>query len=290
MRTSDRLQWLVWTALALSVGCGGDETPPQGAAGSPVTSAGVGAGTAGAGAAGTTGTAGTGAAGRGSAGSPAAGSTGATAGTGAAGTGAAGTGTAGAGTAGAGTAGTGAGGTGGGAAGAAGTAAGSGAAGMPAAGGPFTLTSSAVMEGQMIPSEYRGAMADSPELTWTAGPAGTMSYAVTFIDQTDGFAGTVHWVIWDIPASVTTLPKGVPTDAMPAMPMGAKQGQNYSGGTGYTGPGAPFGMNMYRFTVYALPTATLAGAMAGGADTASVEAIEGAMNLGTASLNITSMP
>ncbi len=62
----------------------------------------------------------------------------------------------------------------------------------------FGLTSPAFTEGMSFPMQNTCAGANtSPELDWTPGPAGTMSYAVVLTDLTNNF---VHWAIWNIPA------------------------------------------------------------------------------------------
>jgi Raf kinase inhibitor-like YbhB/YbcL family protein len=268
--------------LALAIACGDDAE--GGAAGAGGTTAGTGtAGTATSG----TGAAGTGTAGTGSAGAGA-GGTGA-AGTGIAGTGSAGTGTAGTGTAGTGTAGTGTAGAGAGTGGAAGSSAGTG--GAAGGGGTFTLTSTAVMAGGMLPAKHRcagsvgGPPGASPPLSWTGAPAGTLSFAVLLRDRT--YMDYEHWTIYDIPASTTSLPEMVPVGATPAAPAGAKQAPNALGltGPGYYGPCG--GMNMYEFTVYALDVATLPmPGMTGDSVQAAVEMHD----LGKASLLVMSAP
>lgn len=90
----------------------------------------------------------------------------------------------------------------------------------------------------------------SPELSWAGAPAGTKSYAVVLLDVSYGQA---HWVMWNIPASVTTLPANIPQDtAMPAMPAGSRQtNANFApDGDGYFGPHMP--CNVFRFLVLAL--------------------------------------
>ncbi len=283
--------------------CSDEAGTPAGTAGGPATAggmaqtmAGTGAAAAGGGAAGT-GAAGTGAAGRAAAGTGASGTGAAgtgTAGTGAAGGGAAGTGTAGGGAAGTGTAGGGAAGTGTAGGGAAGTGtAGGGAAGTGGAagsgGGAFTITSTAVMNGGMLPAKHRcmGSVGSptgpSPAFAWSGAPAGTMSFALLMRDRT--FQNYEHWTIYDIPASVTSLPEGVPSGAMPAMPAGAKQAPNALGllGPGYYGPCG--GNNMYEFKLYALDVATLPMA---GMTGDSVEAALDMHDLATASLSVMS--
>jgi len=67
-----------------------------------------------------------------------------------------------------------------------------------------------------------------------------------------------HSVIWDIPASVTTLAEGIEKVAEPAVPAGSKQANGYGGNRGYDGP-CPPNQHTYVFTVFALDTATLPG-------------------------------
>ena len=145
-----------------------------------------------------------------------------------------------------------------------------GVAGMGAAGtmagagattGPLTLTSTAVKNGEMLPKKHRCVMFNgnggvSPALSWSGGPA-AMSYAVTLHDLT---ANIMHWTLYDVPATTTSLPEGLPIGAMPATPAGAKQTPNQlSGmtGPGYFGPCGGTNRNMYEFAVHALDVATL---------------------------------
>jgi len=97
----------------------------------------------------------------------------------------------------------------------------------------------------------------SPAFNWTAGPSGTQSYALTMEDLTFIQSGkpTVHWVIWNIPATTLMLPAGLDTAAMPAVPAGSSQ-KSFSG-NGFQGSGKCG--NVYEFTLYALPTATYTG-------------------------------
>jgi Raf kinase inhibitor-like YbhB/YbcL family protein len=74
-----------------------------------------------------------------------------------------------------------------------------------------------------------------------------------------------HWVIWDIPAAITSLPENIEHQPKPAMPAGAKQsyvaGLDGFTGAGYLGP-CPQAVNSpqtYVFTLYALDVETLPG-------------------------------
>lgn len=99
-----------------------------------------------------------------------------------------------------------------------------------------------------------------PALNWTPGPAGTKSYAITFIDTTlaaQNNALGYHSVIYNIPASVTSLPEGF--KAAEAAMIGAKQNDNWLGPCPNYGSAPPTGREThdYAFTIYALDTETI---------------------------------
>jgi Raf kinase inhibitor-like YbhB/YbcL family protein len=116
------------------------------------------------------------------------------------------------------------------------------------------LTSSAFEEGGMIPSKYTCDGQDiSPPLTWDDVPANTESIAV-ICDDPDAPMGTwVHWVLFNIPPDVTSLPEGVPRQK--TLSNGARHGQNDFRNFGYGGPCPPGGTHRYYFKLYALDTA-----------------------------------
>jgi Raf kinase inhibitor-like YbhB/YbcL family protein len=121
----------------------------------------------------------------------------------------------------------------------------------------LTLTSTGFTEGMMIPAANTCAGANtSPALAWTAGPAGTMSYAIVLTDLSNNL---VHWVIWDIPAGTLSLPAMLAGDAMLASPAGAKQVHVSGTGNGYYGPCPMGNTHTYQFEVHALGVATLGG-------------------------------
>lgn len=153
--------------------------------------------------------------------------------------------------------------------------------GSGGASGTMTLTSTAITEGGMFPDDNTCAGDNtSPPLTWTAGPSGTMSYAVVLLDTSNMLN---HWAMWDIPATVTMLPAALDSMAMSTAVPGAKQ-KSFQG-NGYFGP-CPSGMDhVYRFTVYALSTATLSGAMTSQMPNAIAMAIMNANPLASASLS-----
>lgn len=96
----------------------------------------------------------------------------------------------------------------------------------------------------------------SPDLAWSAGPDGTRSYAIVMDDPDAAPRLVNHWGIFNIPADVTALPQGLPTDPSLALPKGAAQTVNTLGRTGYFGPRPPAGdePHRYHFQVFALDT------------------------------------
>lgn len=96
----------------------------------------------------------------------------------------------------------------------------------------------------------------SPTLSWTAGPEGTLSYAIVMHDpDAPTGVGFFHWIATDIPASTTSLAEGASASGMPA---GTVQGYTDFGGNGYGGPCPPPGSpHRYEISVYALDTANL---------------------------------
>jgi len=118
----------------------------------------------------------------------------------------------------------------------------------------IALSSPAFAEGQPIPPQFTGQGRDiSPPLRWTGLPAGTKSLAL-IADDPDAPVGTwVHWVLYDLPATVTELPEALPNTQY--LSNGAKQGLNDFRRLGYGGPMPPPGKpHRYVFKLYALDT------------------------------------
>jgi hypothetical protein len=118
------------------------------------------------------------------------------------------------------------------------------------------LTSAAFADGQPIPVKYTGDALDiSPPLAWTNPPAGTKCFAL-IADDSDAPSGTwTHWVIYDLPPTVTALAE----DQFKTQQLrnGAKQGLNDFKKTGYNGPSPPPGKaHRYFFKLYALDAMT----------------------------------
>jgi len=113
------------------------------------------------------------------------------------------------------------------------------------------LKSSAFEPGGIIPPTYTCDGSDvSPPLSWSAVPAKAKSLAL-IADDPDAPRGTwVHWVSWNIPATVHDLPEGVPK--RDTLPNGMKQGTTDFRSIGYGGPCPPSGTHRYFFKLYAL--------------------------------------
>ena len=90
----------------------------------------------------------------------------------------------------------------------------------------------------------------SPELHWSAPPAGTKSFALTVWDpDAPVTGGWWHWVLMNIPASTRTIAAGA---------SAGEAGTTSFNARGYGGPCPPPGKpHHYRFTLYALDVARI---------------------------------
>ena len=117
------------------------------------------------------------------------------------------------------------------------------------------LTSSAFSHGQAIPREYTCDGDDmSPPLAWEGLPPGTESL-VLIVDDPDAPDPAapkmtwVHWILYNIPPSTTSLPPGV---SRADLPPGTREGLNDWKRTGYGGPCPPIGRHRYFHKLFAL--------------------------------------
>ena len=127
----------------------------------------------------------------------------------------------------------------------------------------MTLTIPAFPDGGQIPVKFSQAAegaapgeGTSPAMSWANPPAGAQSFVLNMHDMdvvrnrtTDDQA---HWVVWNIPATASGLPEGVPKGSR------LSDGSYQVSATGpvYRGPGAPATgpRHHYMFEVYALDT------------------------------------
>ena len=114
----------------------------------------------------------------------------------------------------------------------------------------LSITSASFAHQGEIPRKYSCQGDDvSPPLSWSNLPAGTKTLAL-IVDDPDAPVGTwVHWVLFNIPATVDGLP-----EAVKVPPAGTQQGTNSWKRTGYGGPCPPFGRHRYFHKLYALDT------------------------------------
>jgi Raf kinase inhibitor-like YbhB/YbcL family protein len=113
------------------------------------------------------------------------------------------------------------------------------------------VASPAFESGGAIPTHHT-AYGDnvSPAIEWTAPPGGTRSFAL-FIHDPDapvvapeGTYGFVHWVLYNVPASVAGLDEGVTGRYTP--------GLNQNGDAAYFGPQPPEGHGMHHYYFWLL--------------------------------------
>ncbi len=119
----------------------------------------------------------------------------------------------------------------------------------------FSLTSAAFGNMEPIPSRYTCEGEDvSPPLSWTSPPAGTRSL-VLIVDDPDAPDPAapkftwVHWLVYNIPLSMSGLEEGAGNRPLPDGLLG---GRGSSKKTGYGGPCPPIGTHRYFHKLYAL--------------------------------------
>jgi len=129
-------------------------------------------------------------------------------------------------------------------------------AAAPAARSNFVLTSKDLRVDHPIANAqvYSGMGCDgqnqSPELSWTGAPAGTKTFAITMYDpDAPTGSGWWHWVVFNIPADVTSLPSGAGDPGKNLLPPGAVLGNTDFGMPAYGGPCPPPGDKPHRYSV-----------------------------------------
>ncbi|MGE0206518.1 MAG: YbhB/YbcL family Raf kinase inhibitor-like protein [Candidatus Babeliales bacterium] len=115
------------------------------------------------------------------------------------------------------------------------------------------IASASFEDNHALPAKYTCEGENrSPELHWSGVPAGTQSLAL-LVDDPDAPGGKpfVHWIVFNIPASLKSLPEGV---KLKNIAPDAKEGKNDFGDSAYGGACPPkgHGIHHYVFTLYAL--------------------------------------
>jgi Raf kinase inhibitor-like YbhB/YbcL family protein len=119
------------------------------------------------------------------------------------------------------------------------------------------MTITGFADGSDIPLKYTQAGSQiSPEIAWINTPTGTVTFLLHMHDMDFSRNHTtddqLHWLVWNIPATATELPEGVPKGGQ--LENGAYQIS--ASGQVYRGPGAPasFPRHHYAFELFALDT------------------------------------
>jgi Raf kinase inhibitor-like YbhB/YbcL family protein len=124
----------------------------------------------------------------------------------------------------------------------------------------FTLTSPDIAQGRKMASAQIfnsfGCTGQnvSPALNWSHAPQGTQSFALLVHDpDAPTGSGWWHWVVYNIPATATSLPAGAGDPKARSLPSGALQGRADFGTYAYGGPCPPPGkVHHYHFRLFAL--------------------------------------
>ena len=125
----------------------------------------------------------------------------------------------------------------------------------------FTVTSTDVADGAPIDPRHTFVGDNiSPQLSWSGFPAETQSFVVNVFDPDAPIvSGFWHWVVANIPASVTELATGAGGADGSGLPAGAIQTRNDFGTEGYGGCAPPAGDRPHRYyiAVHAVDTDSL---------------------------------
>jgi Raf kinase inhibitor-like YbhB/YbcL family protein len=118
----------------------------------------------------------------------------------------------------------------------------------------FTLTSADIVDnGTLSMNQVYNAFGCnganlSPQLAWSGAPATTKSYAATIYDpDAPTGSGFWHWVVYNIPVSVTSLNTGAGRTG--GLPAGAIHGRNDYGSFDFGGACPPVGDKPHRYIV-----------------------------------------
>ncbi|MFI7061218.1 YbhB/YbcL family Raf kinase inhibitor-like protein [Kribbella sp. NPDC050124] len=125
--------------------------------------------------------------------------------------------------------------------------------------GTFTVTSTDVADGEPLSDDHAFAGGNtSPQLSWSGFPEETKAFVVTCFDpDAPVVSGFWHWVLVNLPATVTSLDTGAGTTER--LDNGAFHVRNDFGTKNYGGAAPPAGdqVHRYYFAVHAIDVEAL---------------------------------
>jgi hypothetical protein len=120
----------------------------------------------------------------------------------------------------------------------------------------ITVSSPAFKNGMPIPRQYaQDGVNISPPLQWSGVPSASRELVLVVEDPDAPMPNPiVHWVVFGIAPTTSSLPENLPQGPRLTTPVIARQGSNYNKEHRYTGPKPPVGhgVHHYHFQLFAL--------------------------------------